>query len=112
MNNIIMLFKCLIIEFTLPKMRAKGKLVKHFIRRPERPSISEIDSALPETTNSKAKSKKILPKPDYEIRKEPKGDNATHIIVDIKLPDIVSFIIIILLLLLLSFSKISRYLKI
>jgi len=75
-------------EFTLPKMRAKGKLVKHFIRRPERPSISEIDSALPETTNKKTKSKKTLPKPDYEIRKEPKGEKATHIIIDIKLPDI------------------------
>ncbi|KAG4094815.1 PIH1-domain-containing protein [Neocallimastix lanati (nom. inval.)] len=73
-------------EFTLPKMRAKGKLVKHFIRRPERPSISEIDSSLPET--SKTKTKKTLPKPDYEIRKEPKGENATHIIIDIKLPDI------------------------
>eukprot|EP00833_Pecoramyces_ruminatium_P009923 jgi/Orpsp1_1/1183955/evm.model.c7180000087376.1 len=73
-------------EFSLPKMRAKGKLVKHYIRRPDRPSISEIDSALPEP--SKNKTKKTLPKPEYEIRKEPKGENATHIIIDIKLPDI------------------------
>ncbi|ORX58615.1 PIH1-domain-containing protein [Piromyces finnis] len=75
-------------EFTLPKMRAKGKLVKHFIRRPERPSISEIDNVISDTTNIKKKSKKTLPKPDYEIRKEPKGENATHIIIDIKLKDV------------------------
>jgi len=73
-------------EFSLPKMRAKGKLVKHFIRRPDRPSISEIDSVLPEP--QKNKTKKVLPKPEYEIRKEPKGENATHIIIDIKLPDV------------------------
>ncbi|KAL6631951.1 PIH1-domain-containing protein [Neocallimastix sp. 'constans'] len=79
-------------EFSLPKMRAKGKLVKHFIRRPERPSISELDSSVLPPTKSKTTTtttKKTLPKPDYEIRKEPKGvENATYILIDIKLPDI------------------------
>ncbi|ORX84536.1 PIH1-domain-containing protein [Anaeromyces robustus] len=82
-------------DFSLPKMRAKGKLVKHYIRRPDRPSISEIDESLPSTSSSSSsssktntKGKKTLPKPDYEIRKEPKGQDATHIIVDIKLPDV------------------------
>jgi len=75
-------------ELSLPKMRAKGKLVKHYIRRPDRPSISEIDADLPSTSKTNIKGKKTLPKPDYEIRKEPKGQNATHIIVDIKLPDV------------------------
>lgn len=73
-------------EFSLPKMKVKGKLVKHLIRRPDRPYISEVDN---QHVNTSLKPKRhTLLKPDYEIRKEPKGENATNIIIEIKLPDV------------------------
>ncbi|KAJ3147116.1 PIH1 domain-containing protein 1 [Geranomyces michiganensis] len=83
-------------DFSLPKLKAKGRLSKHVIRRPKRPIIAEVaPSAKPPTASVKPISKssptsRLLPQPEYEIICEPPTGPPEYVIVRVQLPDMKS----------------------
>ncbi|KAJ3174723.1 PIH1 domain-containing protein 1 [Geranomyces variabilis] len=81
-------------EFTLPKLKAKGRLSKHIIRRAKRPIIAEVapsSLSLPTAAakaSSKASPPRSLPQPEYDIICEPPAGPPEYIVVRVRLPDL------------------------
>ncbi|KAI8818247.1 pre-RNA processing PIH1/Nop17-domain-containing protein [Fimicolochytrium jonesii] len=85
-------------EFTLPKMASKGRLSKHIIRRAKRPIIAEVDrpngskSAAKSTAPTQLKPTAMktlhLPRPKYDIVREPPTSTPEFLIVEIQLPGV------------------------
>ncbi|KND03214.1 uncharacterized protein SPPG_02270 [Spizellomyces punctatus DAOM BR117] len=90
-------------EFTIPKLRSKGPLSKHIIRRTKRPVIAEVDpnqkstpkpkatpsaSITPISTTIKSNKLQKLPQPVYTIVKEPPEGETEYLVVEVSLPDI------------------------
>ncbi|KAJ3299652.1 PIH1 domain-containing protein 1 [Borealophlyctis nickersoniae] len=86
-------------DFTLPKMKSKGKLSKHVIRRPKRPFIAEMEQKKSTSVGTTASAGKgltsgiqplSLPQPLYEILQEPDTGAPNFLVVQIQLPDVTS----------------------
>ncbi|KAJ3170169.1 PIH1 domain-containing protein 1 [Geranomyces variabilis] len=80
-------------EFSLPKLKAKGRLSKHIIRRAKRPIIAEVASSsgsptAATKTSSKPFPPRSLPQPEYDIICEPPTGPPEYIVVRVRLPDL------------------------
>ncbi|KAI9100529.1 pre-RNA processing PIH1/Nop17-domain-containing protein [Phlyctochytrium arcticum] len=76
-------------EFSIPKMKSKGKLSKHIIRRAKRPAISEIGGptkSTPVPGNSASSAGLSASEPMYKVTVTPESGKAELVQVDLRLP--------------------------
>ncbi|RKO94328.1 PIH1 family, partial [Blyttiomyces helicus] len=79
---------------TSPKMKSKGALVKHTIRRPLRPYIAEVKppaaavpKSAPTTTDPKTVIATLPQEPRYDIIAEPAKGKPEFLVIHIRLPE-------------------------
>ncbi|KAJ3050785.1 PIH1 domain-containing protein 1 [Rhizophlyctis rosea] len=82
-------------EFSLPRMKSKGPLSKHIIRRAKRPIIAEVDNKLKTKsvapvplTKANVKRVDAVPEPKYKITEVKDGGVAKGLVVEIELGDV------------------------